>query len=150
MINWDIVPFESVGKFKLYSSVEDVKKILDDEKFSYSEEIREHKDFTHPVPWLNIKVNNVISFWFVKDKLFEISLKENFKGSLPNGIYVGMSIEKAKKIDSKLEFNEWDEIWESTLGYWLEDIVATKKIVSIIIFVKEVLDYDLFEKYEWC
>ena len=33
MINWDIVPFKGVGKFKLYSSVEDVKKILNDEKF---------------------------------------------------------------------------------------------------------------------
>ena len=39
MINWDIIPFEGVGKFKLYSSVEEIKKILDEEKISYSENI---------------------------------------------------------------------------------------------------------------
>lgn len=25
MINWDIIPFEGIGKFKLYSSVADIK-----------------------------------------------------------------------------------------------------------------------------
>ena len=63
MLNWDIIPFKGVGKFKLYSSVEDVKKILDDEKFSYSEEIQRHETWTIPEPWILISVKDTINFW---------------------------------------------------------------------------------------
>ena len=149
MRNWDIVPFEGIGTFKLYSSIEDIKKILDDEKISYYEEIRDHKDFTPPVPWTIIHIDNMFSFSFAKDKLFEISVKGNFNGSLPNGLKVGMSMEEANKIDSKLEFNDWDEIWESPIGYWIEDEIDTKKIIVITIFIKEILNFDEFEKYNW-
>ena len=35
-------------------------------------------------------------------------------------------------------------------GYWIEDEIDTKQVIKIAVFIKEVLDYDLFEKYEWC
>ena len=63
MRNWDIVPFEGIGTFKLYSSIEDIKKILDDEKISYYEEIRDHKDFTPPVPWTIIHIDNMFIYF---------------------------------------------------------------------------------------
>ena len=150
MINWDIVPFKGVGKFKLYSSVEDVKKILDDEKFSYSEEIQRHETWTIPEPWILISVKDTINFWFAKNKLFEIWVEEKFSGKLPNGIKVGMSMKEACKIDSKLKFDDWEEDWRSPLGYWIAQKLDTKQIKVIAIFIKEILDYDLFEKYEWC
>lgn len=150
MINWDIVPFEGVGKFKLYSSVSDVKKILDEEKISYDEKIYDNKYCTNPEPWVELKVKDTIGFWFVKDKLFKIWVEKKFLGILPNGLKVGMPIEKACKIDSELKFDDWNEIWKSSMGYWIEDKVATQKIVTIAVFIKEVLDDDIFYSYEWC
>ena len=32
----------------------------------------------------------------------------------------------------------------------IEDEIDTKQVIKIAVFIKEVLDYDLFEKYEWC
>ena len=150
MLNWDIIPFKGVGKFKLYSSVEDVKKILDDEKFSYSEEIQRHETWTIPEPWILISIKDTINFWFAKNKLFEIWVEKKFNGKLRDGRHVGMSMKEACKIDSELKFDDWEENWESSDGYWIEDEMDTKQVIKIAVFIKEVLDYDLFEKYEWC
>lgn len=149
MINWDVVPFEGVGKFKLYSSVAEVKKILDEEKISYSEKIIDNKICTNPEPWIELDVTDTILFWFVKDRLFQIWIEKWFRGCLPNGLKIGMPIEEASKIDTELQFDDWEENWQSPLGYWIEN-EATEQIISISIFIKEAFNDDLFYSYEWC
>ena len=67
---------------------------------------------------------------------------------MPNGLKIGMPIEEASKIDTELKFDDWEEDWQSPLGYWIQD-EATSKIVTITIFVEEVLDNDFFYTYEW-
>ena len=86
---------------------------------------------------------------FVRDKLFEIWVDKKFKGCLPNGLKIGMTIEDACKIDTELKFDDWEENWQSPLGYWIEN-EATPQIISISIFIKEVLDDELFDSYSWC
>ena len=90
-----------------------------------------------------------MSFFFANDKLFKIYLCEGFAGSLSNGISIGTSIEDAKQIDPSLKFDDWNEDWSSDAGYWLEDSPDSDKVISITIFIKELPDDDLFEKYEW-
>lgn len=34
-------------------------------------------------------------------------------------------------------------------GYWLEDNINDNSVISISIFIKEAIDDDLFDKYEW-
>ena len=34
-------------------------------------------------------------------------------------------------------------------GYWLEDNINDNSVMSISIFIKEAIDDDLFDKYEW-
>lgn len=41
------------------------------------------------------------------------------------------------------------EDWSSENGYWLEDSLDTKQVISITIFIQALLDDDLFEKYAW-
>lgn len=60
-----------------------------------------------------------------------------------------MNIEEASKIDTKLKFDDWEENWQSPLGYWIEN-EATEQIISISIFIKEAFNDDLFYSYEWC
>ena len=76
-------------------------------------------------------------------------MQTDFNGILANGIAMGMDIKQAQQIDRTLKFDDWNEDWSSTGGYWLEDDLETGKVISITIFIKELLDDDLFEKYEW-
>ena len=60
-----------------------------------------------------------------------------------------MPIEEAMEIDPKLEWNDWDEDFQSPDGYWLEDELDNNTVISISIFIKEALDDDLFDNYKW-
>lgn len=71
-------------------------------------------------------------------------------GGLNNGISIGILIDDAKKIDSKLSYNDDNEDYESENGYWVEVNPDTQTINLISIFIKEVLDEDIFFSYEWC
>ncbi len=66
------------------------------------------------------------------------------EAKLPNGIEAGMSIEKSIEIDKTLSYDDFDEIYISSKGYWLEDNSWTDTVVSIQVFVKEIDDEDFF------
>ena len=44
---------------------------------------------------------------------------------------------------------EWNEDYESPSGYWVEDDPETERIVSISVFIKEVLDEENFDYCKW-
>lgn len=60
-----------------------------------------------------------------------------------------MPLEEAMEIDQDLEWNDWDEDFQSPDGYWLEDELDNNTVISISIFIKEALDDDLFDNYKW-
>lgn len=144
-----IQPFIRIGDFTLLSSEKTVTEILNKNNISYVKEIWDNNDCTVKVPWLIIRTENSMSFFFANDKLFKIYVSEGFSGSLPNGIAIGTNIEEVKKIDPSLKYDDWNDDWTSDSGYWLENSLDSNKVVSITIFIKEILDDDLFEKYEW-
>ena len=144
-----IRPFIGVGDFTLLSSEKTVTEILNKSDIPFVKEIWDNDECTVKVPWSIIRAANSMSFFFANDKLFKIYLCEGFAGSLSNGISIGTSIEDAKQIDPSLKFDDWNEDWSSDDGYWLEDSPDSDKVISITIFIKELLDDDLFEKYEW-
>lgn len=76
--------------------------------------------------------------------MFKIYIMNDCKAKLPNGIEVGMSIEKSIEIDKTLSYDDFDEIYISSKGYWLEDNSWTDTVVSIQVFVKEIDDEDFF------
>lgn len=144
-----IKPFIGVDNFNLLSSEKAITEILNNNKVSFSKEIWSNDECTVKVPWVIIRTENSMSFFFANDKLFKIYVSEGFVGSLLNGIEIGTSIEEAKKIDASLKYDDWNEDWSSDNGYWLEDSIENNNVISITIFIKELLDDDLFEKYEW-
>lgn len=148
-MNKIIQPFTGVDNFTLLSSEKTVIGILGKNNISYVKEIWNNDECTVKVPWIIIRAENSMSFFFANDKLFKIHVSEGFVGSLPNGISIGTDIEDAKEIDPSLNYDDWNEDWSSDSGYWLEDSLDTNKVISITIFIKEILDDDLFEKYEW-
>lgn len=145
----NIVPYVGTDIFKLYTKYEDIKTILDKENLEYIEETWCVEGETIPNPWKIINVPEIISFFFASNnKLFKIVFWNNYKGKLSNGISVGSTIDEAKNIDSTISYNEWDEIYESSYGYWLESDFETNKMFSITVFIKEI-DSDNFDECNW-
>ena len=58
-------------------------------------------------------------------------------------------MDDALKIDHSLKFDDWNEDYESESGYWLEDNIDDNTVLSIAIFIKEVLHDETFFKYNW-
>lgn len=144
-----IRPFIGVDNYKLLSTEKEIVNMLKTEKVSFEKEIWSNEECTVKEPWTVLRADNSMSFFFAKDKLFKIFMQTGFDGALPNGISIGTDIEDAQKTDKTLRFDDWNEDWASDEGYWLEDDIDTKNIISITIFIKELLDDDLFDKYEW-
>ena len=101
------------------------------------------------VPWNIIRIGDDISVFFAMGRMFKICFKNKFTGSLKNGIHIGMTISEAKLIDDSLLFDEDEELYSSSAGYWLEDNIETQCVECITVFIKELLDDDLFFSYQW-
>lgn len=148
--NETIIPFIGTDSFKLYQNIDETKEILKSSGVSFREEVWSSENETIPNPWTVLIIDDVISLFFAKNnKLFKIVFWEGYKGSLPNGISLSTSIDEAKDIDSSLLFDDWNEIYQSEKGYWIEDNIDTKMVLSISIFIKELLDEEIFDYCEW-
>lgn len=148
--SFNIVPYVGVGVFKLLSTFESIVEMLDSEQIKYEIETWPNEDCTPPVAWTIIHVEDMINLFFAKGRMFKIYIDgEQFCGELPNRIKIGMPIEKAKFIDSTLKYDDWNEDWSSKNGYWIEDNIDSDTVMSITVFIKEILDDKTFEKYEW-
>ena len=146
----EVTPYVGVGPIKLGMTLEEVRTIIKAQKIKFDQWIDPHKNCTPEIPWTFIRIDKAILLVFVKDILFEIYVEEPYKGSLPNGISIGMPMAEAEKIDTQLEYNDDEEDYESPNGYWLGDEIESGKVVSITIYLPDVeLDDDEFFKYEW-
>lgn len=147
-----IIPYVGTGIFKLDASYNEVKALLQEQDIPYTEKVSQPNDIDPP--WYIIGISkvgekdDVISITFAKNRLFRICLREGFEGKLSNGIHVGMPLDEAQRIDPSLTFDDWDEMFVSDNGYWLEDDANTKKICWITIFIPA-LERDDFFEYKW-
>lgn len=152
-----IIPYEGTGIFKLNASYDEVIQLLKENNTPYEVEVSNNYDGQ---AWTTIvickegspKGYSAVELVFAQNRLFKICLCEDFEGSLPNGIHTGISIKDAKKIDKNLTQDEdWDEIYISPDGYWLEYSNRRElnlKIIIISIFIPA-LERDDFFDYKW-
>ena len=148
--NEPIIPFVGIDSIKLYQNIDAVKSILRLNRISFREEIWSADSETVPNPWTVIIVDGIMSLFFAKNKkLFKMVFWEGYCGSLHNGISLGMTIDEAEALDASLSFDDWNEIYQSDNGYWIEDNIETKTVMSVSIFIKELLDDDSFDYCDW-
>ena len=148
--NEAIIPYEGIESIKLYQKIDEVKLVLQSNGIPYQEEIWSAESETVPNPWTVLVVDNLFSLFFAKNgKLFKMVFWEGYQGSLPNGISLGISVKEASSMDSSLSFDDWNEVYQSDKGYWIEDNVDTSTVMSISIFIKELLDEDNFDYCNW-
>lgn len=135
--------------FTQKSSYKNTLAALKSEKINYTVEVWPNKGCTPEVAWKIVHIENSLNLFFAKDKLFKIYIDGTFNGTLPNGIKIGMTMSEAQCIDSSLLYDDWNEDWSSENGYWLEDDIDSNTVMSITIFIRELLDDDVFDRYEW-
>lgn len=144
-----MIPFVGYGEFKLYQALLEAKAVIKANGLKYKTEVWPNSDLTNPIPWTIIRIEEQINLFFANDKLFKIHIENGCPASLQNGICLGMSMKTAIAIDPQLEWDDWEEDFQSPEGYWLEDELDDHTVMSISIFIKEALDEDEFEKYQW-
>lgn len=144
-----IIPFAGTDMISFNMSYNQVRNVLKESKIGYNVELRPNKGCTPEVPWKIIRTNNSVSVFFANDKMFKLNCGSSSAGILNNGIKVGMSIEEAIKIDPTLEYDEFEEYYESSNGYWLFVNSGSDIISDITVFIKAVLDDDVFFLYKW-
>jgi hypothetical protein len=145
-----IVAYVGIDSIRLYQPLDVVKATLNGHNVVYSTEVWQAKYETVPNPWTVLVIRDTLSLFFAKNrKLFKMVFFKGYTGQLPNGIHIGMSIEKAQLLDSSLKYDAWNEVYVSKQGYWLEDDVETETITSISVYIKELLDEEDFDHCIW-
>jgi len=146
----NLKPFEGLEEIRLYSSLDDVKNYLDSNSIKYTSEVWSSEEETIPNPWTVLFVDGGVNLYFAgNNKLFKIYCTQGYGGALPNGISLNTTLEEAKRIDNTLEYSDDGEDYESKDGYWIEDDLDTGKLFSITIYIKEIIDNDVFDGLKW-
>lgn len=140
-INAPIIPYKSVGNIKLYSKISDVERIIKNRKIEKQELNK---------VWIRYKIDDSLYLFFdiANEKLFKITVLEGYKGKLFDKIFVGMNEDELLKADPTLVYDDFEEVFESKQGYFLETNPIQHTVQNISIFVRE-MDSEEFEKGIW-
>lgn len=136
-----IIPFVGFGEIKLYSTRDDLKDLL------------EMKGVTSKIifnAWIQYDIQNDIELLFHlnNNKLFRITTLDNYKGKVFDEIGVGTSEEKMLKVEPSFVYDDFEEVWESDKGVFIEMDAETNKVRWISVYIPE-LDLEDFEDCNW-
>ena len=143
-----IIPYEGIESFKLGMKLDEVRQILKNNKIPFDQTMQSNRGTTSEVPWIFITIDSSLTLCFAKNVMYEMYFKNDFKGKLPNGGYIGMDMEQLEKLDPLLEYNDDEEDFNSKNGYWILDDIDTKKVAIITIFLP-IVEKEEFYSYEW-
>ena len=140
-ISAPIIPFEGMGNIKLYSTIEDLSDIIS------------RPDVTSVILnncWIRYDISNTMMLFFhLKNrKLFKICTQEAYAGKLYGVIDTSTHEDDFTKIDPEIIYDDFEEVWESPKGYFIETDAETGLATWINVFIKETLEED-FEEANW-
>ena len=126
-----IIPYESMGGIKLGTTIDELKDLLEEERVECG---------IHYGGWLVCKIGEDLELYFdLKDKkVFRIFTEKNYKGVVKeNGIYVGMHENELVEKELSFEYDDFEEIWLSKKGIYVETDYDNPIVTWISIFIKE-------------
>ena len=144
-----IKPYYGIDNISLDKSYDEVKQFLKNNNYKYHVDTYPNKGCIPEVAWKVIRIEGGINVYFALDKMFKIDFTDNYKGKLFNGLFIGMPMAEAVVTDSTLKYNDEEEDYASVEGYWVEDNLYTNKVMCITVFIKELLDEEVFFTYNW-
>lgn len=134
----DIVPWKGLGGIDLYSHIGDFYSILRREKT---------KSFLYDNLLVRYEITKELYLFFnlVNGKLFKITTLQNYKGKLFNKINVGMHIDEVLKFEPTFEYDDFEEVYFSSKGIFIETDPVTHKVIWISVYIKELDNEDFIE-----
>lgn len=73
-LNEKITPYVGTESFKLGMKLEEVRKILKENKIPFNQTEQSNKGTTSAVPWVFITIDSSLTFCFAKDVMYESDL----------------------------------------------------------------------------
>ena len=141
-INAPIIPWDGMGGIKLYSTIKELREILEnDEDVSVV--------VYHNI-WAKYTIKGIMELFFHlgNGKLFKIVTLEGYKGKLFDKIGVKTLEHQLLEIEPSFIYDDFEEVFESEKGVFLQTNPATTEATWITVYVKELFDSD-FEEANW-
>ena len=136
-----IIPFRGVGDIKLYSTRDELSDLLS---------LNNVETMVINENWIRYDIQNSVELFFHlgNDKLFRITTLDNYKGKLFGKIGVGTTEEDMLKFEPSFIYDDFEEVWESDKGVFIEMDAETNKVRWISVYISE-LDLENFEECKW-
>lgn len=140
-IDAPIIPFKGMGGIKLYSTLDDLNDILSGNNVTSTILHNE---------WIKYDINNSLELFFhIKNKkLFKITTLDGYRGKLFDKIVVGMKEKEFVEIEPTFIYDDFEEVFESDKGVFIETDAIEHTARWISVFIKE-LDTEDFDNAEW-
>ena len=137
-----IVPWEGMGGIKLYSTIKELRNILEDRDKVTA--------VVYHNMWVKYTVEDVMELFFhlANGKLFKIVTLSGYKGKLFDKISVRTLESELLELEPSFIYEDFEEVYESEKGVFLETDPVTTETTWITIYIKELLD-DNFKEAKW-
>ncbi|MDF2474282.1 MAG: hypothetical protein K0R21_2064 [Anaerocolumna sp.] len=137
----NIEPWKGLGGIRLYAHISEYQELLESSRAK-----------THMLGRFLIRyeIENQVFMWFniVNGKLFKITACKQYKGKLFDKITIGMEMEQVLKIDNSFMYNDFEEVYESSKGVYIETNPEDDRVMWISVFIKEINEKS-FEIGNW-
>ena len=136
-----IIPYVGMAGILLYSTEDEIRKIV---SLDHAE-----KKILHD-RWIRYDIDQSIELFFhqTNGKLFRITTLENYKGKLFDKISVGMTAKELLAADPSFYYDEFEEVYESDKGVFIESDPQTDIVKWISVYIKELNEED-FDNGQW-
>lgn len=136
-----IVPWEGMGGIKLYSHINELYSIIE----QYGKQPKLLGKYL-----IRYEIDNSLDLWFnlLNGKLFKITATSSYSGTLFNEIKLGMHINDVIKLEPSFVYDDFEEVYCSTKGVYLETDLVKQTVLWISVYIKEIDNPD-FERGNW-
>lgn len=136
-----ILPWKGIGGLKLHSHISEFAPLLAQQSV---------KEKLLGKFLIRYEINDSIDLWFnvINGKLFKITALSNYTGALFEKIKIGMHIDDVLEIEPSFVYDEFEEVYCSNKGIYIETDPTTDTVLWISVYVKEV-DNEDFETGSW-
>lgn len=140
-LNAPIIPWEGMGGIKLYSHINELYNAIQQSK----QEPSLIGKFL-----LKYEIEDSVDLWFnvVNGKLFKITALKNYTGKLMENICIGMPIDEVLKIEPSFEYDDFEEVYCSPKGIYIETDPVKHTVLWISVYINEI-DNEDFESGNW-
>lgn len=141
LLNAPIIPWKEMGGIKLYSHISDFYSII--------KQLND-ADALLGKTLVRYEIKDEVLLWFnlFNGKLFKITALKGYTGKLFEKISIGMPIEDVLKIEPDFEYDEFEEVYCSPKGVYIETDPAENTVLWISVYIKEIDNQD-FETGNW-